>query len=183
MLTPRLVRACALGSITGLIPLDIEAQGTIADYRRAAAVNQRLTGLTVDVAQQPTWTGSTRFWYRKSVKGGNQFVLVDAATAEKRPPFDHARLATALTSVARPDSAYTAVRLPFTSFTLVNDDAAVEVDANRCSLALHARGVRMYTDRRGRGPGLPGGRRSRWWRIAGRWRWTGAYAFHGVRVA
>ena len=110
-----------------LVPLSAEAQGTIADYRRAATVNQQLTGLTVDVAQQPTWLGSTRFWYRKSVKGGNQFVLVDATTATKSAPFDHARLAASLTTTARPDSAYTAVRLPFQTFAFVSDGAAAAV--------------------------------------------------------
>ena len=128
--------------ITSLMPLALKAQGTIADYRRAAAVNDQLTGLTVNVAQQPTWLGSTRFWYRKSVKGGNQFLLVDASTGQKRAPFDHALLAAALTSVARPDSAYTAVRLPFQTFTLVNDDLGVEVNANnsrwRCTLTDYA---------------------------------------------
>src|SRR5688572_28804826 len=142
MRNPRTVRALALTLLTTLTPIGIEAQGTIADYRRAATVNEQLARLTVDVAQQPTWLGPTRFWYRKSVRGGNQFVLVDAATAAKRAPFDHARLAAALTSVARPDSAYTAIRLPFQTFTLANDDAAVEVDANssrwRCTLADYA---------------------------------------------
>ena len=95
------------------------AQGTLDDYRRAAAINQRLAGLTVDIAQTPTWIGPTRFWYRKSVKGGNQFVMVDAPTGEKRAPFDHARLATALTSAAAPRAPYTATTLPFTEFTFV----------------------------------------------------------------
>jgi hypothetical protein len=64
----------------------LAAQGTLEDYRRAAALNQRLAGLTVDVAQPPTWIGtSDRFWYRKTVTGGTTFVLVDAATRERRP--------------------------------------------------------------------------------------------------
>ena len=123
-------------------PLSLGAQGTLEDYRRAATVNQTLVGLTVDIAQLPTWTEATRFWYRKSVKGGNQFVLVDAATAQKRAPFDHARLAAALTSAASPRAAYTATTLPFTEFALINGDAAVEADANgsrwRCTLADYA---------------------------------------------
>ncbi|MBV9879948.1 MAG: prolyl oligopeptidase family serine peptidase [Gemmatirosa sp.] len=115
------------------------AQGTLADYRRAAAVNERLAGLTVDVAQTPTWIGPTRFWYRKSVRGGNQFVLVDAPTAQKRAPFDHARLAESLTSAASPRTPYTATTLPFVEFVLSSDESSVEADANgsrwRCTLA------------------------------------------------
>ena len=125
-----------------LAPLRSDAQGTLEDYRRAAAINQRFTGLTVDVAQTPTWVGPTRFWYRKSVKGGNQFVLVDAPTGEKRAPFDHAKLAAALTTASAPRNAYTATTLPFTEFALVNNDGAIEADANgsrwRCGLADYA---------------------------------------------
>src|SRR5262245_59390612 len=95
-------QAILTGIAVTLLPLSGYGQGTIADYRRAATVNQQLTGLTVDVAQQPTWLGSSRFWYRKSVKGGNQFVMVDAATVVKSAPFDHAQLAAALTTAARP---------------------------------------------------------------------------------
>src|SRR5262245_27547923 len=93
-----------LGS--SVVPICAAAQGTIDDYRRAAAVNQKLAGLTVNVAQLPTWTSPTRFWYRKSVKGGNEFVVVDAATGQKSPAFDHTRLASALSSAT--GSTYTA---------------------------------------------------------------------------
>ena len=138
MRSARFTGTTILWLILGLAPLRAGAQGTLDDYRRAANVNQRLTGLTIDVAQAPTWIGPTRFWYRKSVSGGNQFMLVDAQTAEKRAPFDHARLATALTSAASPRTAYTATTLPFVEFALVNNDSAVDVDANgsrwRCTL-------------------------------------------------
>ncbi|HTE43821.1 MAG TPA: hypothetical protein VK636_01145, partial [Gemmatimonadaceae bacterium] len=54
------VMAC---SAIALAPFRAEAQGTLADYRRAADVNRRLNGLTVNVAQLPTWTGPTQFSY------------------------------------------------------------------------------------------------------------------------
>jgi hypothetical protein len=38
----------AFGAVVALAPAG--AQGTLDDYRRAAAINQRLTGLTVDIA-------------------------------------------------------------------------------------------------------------------------------------
>ena len=138
----RFVRTLVRSSVLALLPAFASAQGRLEDYRRAAAVTQTLAGLTVDVAQAPTWTSPTRFWYRKSVKGGNQFVLVDAPTAQKRSPFDHARLAAALTSAATPSTPYTATTLPFTEFTFVNGDSAIEADGNgsrwRCSLATYA---------------------------------------------
>jgi dipeptidyl aminopeptidase/acylaminoacyl peptidase len=117
------------------------AQGTLDDYRRAAALNDRLRGLVVDVAQPPVWIGNgSRFWYRKSVQGGTGFVFVDAATREQRPAFDHARLAAALGAAA--GQSYTAVTLPFTSFEYEPDLQAVRFTAAgaawRCDLAEYA---------------------------------------------
>ena len=55
----------------------------------------------IDAAERPSWINeSNRFWYRKSVEGGNSFMLVDAATQAKGPAFDHERLAAALSALA-----------------------------------------------------------------------------------
>ncbi len=62
-----------------LLPGPTLAQGTIADYQRAAAVREKLQGLAVNMPEKASWIeGTSRFWYRKPVKGGNQFVLVAA---------------------------------------------------------------------------------------------------------
>ena len=75
--------------------------------------------------EQPTWIARTnRFWYRRSVRGGNEFVLVNAETRVKEAPFDHARLAAGISSAA--GGKYTAVTLPFTTFTFVDNDRAIE---------------------------------------------------------
>ena len=67
------------------------------------------------MAEAPTWIdGTDRFWYRRSVAGGNEFVVVDAATGQKQPAFDHAGLAAGL--AAAMDREYTAVTLPFRAF-------------------------------------------------------------------
>src|SRR5215471_3561107 len=136
----RSVARVVLGVAFVAAPLRAGAQGSLDDYRRAAVVNQRLAGLTVNVAQAPTWTAPTRFWYRKSVKGGNEFVVVDAASGQKRPAFDHARLATALSSAS--GTSFTAVTLPFSEFTYTDrGDSAVDVDAAgsqwRCTLTQY----------------------------------------------
>ena len=132
-------RIAGLLLVVSLVAPSAGAQGggTLEDYRRAATVTQRLSGLTVNVAQLPTWIDTGRFWYRKSVKGGNEFVMVDAATGTKRPPFDHARLATALSSLT--GGSYTALTLPFTEFSYVERDGpAIETDVGgahvRCSI-------------------------------------------------
>jgi dipeptidyl aminopeptidase/acylaminoacyl peptidase len=62
------------------------SQGTAADYQRAVGLRERYQGLVVDAPEPPTWIENTnRFWYRKSIRGGSQIVVVDATTLEKRP--------------------------------------------------------------------------------------------------
>ncbi len=104
----------------------------------AANVRQRLEGLTVGVAEAPTWIDDTnRFWYRRSVTGGNDFVLVDATTQRKQPAFDHANLATGLSSAIGQE--YTERTLPFRAFEYVLDGQSIEADVGdvrwRCSLS------------------------------------------------
>ena len=70
------------------------AQGTVADYQRAMGLREAWQGLAVGVPDTPTWVARTnRFWFRRSAKGGNEFVLVDPDTKSIAAPFDHARLA------------------------------------------------------------------------------------------
>src|SRR4029450_7460100 len=101
-------------AIAGQVSYRPAAQGqdVKAAYDRAESFNRRTEGLIVGVAETPVFVeGSSKLWYRKSVKGGNEFVLVDAAAKTKAPAFDHARLAASLSTAA--SGTYTAVTLPF----------------------------------------------------------------------
>src|SRR5947209_7566433 len=104
------------------------AQVTVADYERAQSLPQRYAGLVVGAPDIVRWIDSSDvFWYRRSVAGGHEFVLVDATNPVKHQAFDHARLATALTTAS--GHAYTAVTLPFAEF---------EFSPNRESIAFSA---------------------------------------------
>jgi dipeptidyl aminopeptidase/acylaminoacyl peptidase len=112
---------------------------TAADYDRARGLQAKNRALVVDAIESPTWSGNTRLLYRKSVTGGNQFMLVDVSNREapvKRAAFDHERLATGLSAVS--GGRYTAVTLPFTSYGFTNNDQAitfaVDTAAYTCSL-------------------------------------------------
>src|SRR5713101_7521163 len=101
------------------------AQGTLADYERADNLRNRLQGLAINIPERANWIGTTsRFWYRKSVEGGNEFVLVDAETLTKKPAFDHERLAASLSSAA--GEKYTALKLPFNAISFVDNEKAIE---------------------------------------------------------
>jgi hypothetical protein len=77
----RTVRLAVIGFgilASALYAPPVQAQGTIADYQRAMGLRDKYQGLTVNVPEAATWIEKTaRFWYRKSVKGGNEFVLFD----------------------------------------------------------------------------------------------------------
>jgi dipeptidyl aminopeptidase/acylaminoacyl peptidase len=104
-----------------------QAEDVKADYDRANNLNQRVANKIFDVGDTWTWIdNSQKFWYRKSVRGVNQFqfVLVDPVAASKAPAFDHARLAAAISSAA--SGKYTATSLPFTTFTFTDNMQAIE---------------------------------------------------------
>ncbi len=74
------------------------AQGTQADYDRAAALPQRVAGKVFRAAVAPHWIGSAgKFWYRNELPvGRSEFLLADPNTATKTPAFDAVKLAAAL---------------------------------------------------------------------------------------
>ena len=90
----------------------IAAQGTLEDYQRAHDLNAKAFELVVNVPGPAHWIGDEhRFWYARSVKGGNEYVLVDADAATKKPAFDQAKLAASVSAVT--GHPYTALTLPF----------------------------------------------------------------------
>ena len=111
-------------SLTAAAPA-AQAQGTIADYQRAITLRDTYQPLALDVVDQVNWIDSSdRFWYRRTVEGGSEFIVVDAATQAKKPAFDHGRLAAALSAAA--GGKFTAVTLPFTTFSFSDDGKAIE---------------------------------------------------------
>jgi dipeptidyl aminopeptidase/acylaminoacyl peptidase len=125
-------------SLLLLPPVIAFAQGTQADYERVRSVRDKFRGLAVNLPESANWIdNSSRFWYRKSVKGRNQFVLVDAETLAKKPAFDHERLATSLSLAA--GGKFTAITLPFNTFTFSDNESVIEFVAEdsvwKCDLA------------------------------------------------
>lgn len=100
-------------------------------WQRYARAERLLPGnaskLTSDLVLKPNWIGdSDRFWYRWKSMTGVEFVLVDPATGERNPAFDHGRLAAALSlATGRPASAN---RLPFSEIEFAEDGQGIAFD-------------------------------------------------------
>jgi dipeptidyl aminopeptidase/acylaminoacyl peptidase len=118
--------AAGIAILVAVLPATtVTAQVTRADYDRALQWRDRVQRGTVNMPEPATWVGKThRFVYRRSVKGGNEFVMVDTDTKDKRPPFDHARLAAALNKLE--GTHHSAQTLPFNNFQFTDDERAIE---------------------------------------------------------
>jgi dipeptidyl aminopeptidase/acylaminoacyl peptidase len=115
--------ACLIGLMT--IASSAFAQLTEADFDRALNIQEKYSGLVVNLPEPPVWQESTdTFVYRKSVEGGHEFDLVDAAAQTKQPAFDHAKLAAALSTAS--GESYKATTLPFPRFRFVDKRSAIE---------------------------------------------------------
>ncbi len=84
---------------------------------------------------------------------------MDASTQAKRPAFDHQRLADVLNAAIKPPKAYTAITLPFNTFSFVDGEEVIQFSVDnvlwRCRLADYT----CPDDRnRGGGRGGRGGR-------------------------
>ncbi len=117
------------------------AAGTIEDYQRADALQERCRGLVLNKEIRPTWfAGGGKFWYRKELAdGGKRFMVVDAEAAVVRPAFDHAKLAGALREIA--GGQHSGEKLPFDWIDLVDDCNSVEFEVDngryRCDLRTY----------------------------------------------
>ncbi|MBE3131276.1 MAG: DPP IV N-terminal domain-containing protein, partial [Acidobacteria bacterium] len=141
-----------------LLPALVSAQATRADYARAAGLRAKLQPLALNIVDRGGWIGKTsRYWYRKSVVGGNEFWVVDAAGREKKAAFDHAKLAAALAAAS--GEKVEALNLPFNTITYAEDGKSVEFAAAgfrySCDLATYAcKKLGPVEPRGGRGGGM-----------------------------
>jgi dipeptidyl aminopeptidase/acylaminoacyl peptidase len=124
-----------------MLSMHAYAQPGRADYERALGLNERYKGLAWNVPESPVWIeGTEEFWYRKTVKGGNAFVLVDAAAQTKKPAFDHDRLAASLSSAGKEKC--TGVTLPFSQIRFADKEGSVEFGLKselwKCDLHTYA---------------------------------------------
>src|SRR5215467_6050371 len=120
--------ACAAAAIAATLTAASVgfAQGTQADYERANALRARYESLVANVPGPIGWIGSTtRFWYRIASKGTVEFIMYDTALRQKRPAFDHEKLAAGLTKAS--GTTYTGTKLPFTTIAFSGDEKTIDV--------------------------------------------------------
>jgi dipeptidyl aminopeptidase/acylaminoacyl peptidase len=136
--TPRALWIAIVVSMGFGLPAQARAQGTPADYERANGLRARYESAAIDIAGPATWIGNTnRFWYRKLSRGASEFIIVDAQTLQKRPAFDHQKIAASLSKIT--GNTYKPQDLPLVGLRFDNTAASffVTLDSTpiRCAVA------------------------------------------------
>jgi len=140
--------------ISSLFLPPLSAQVTRSDYERAANLRNELQSLALNLPERPSWIGNTnRFWYRKTVKGGFEFQVVDAASLTHQPAFDHEKVAAALAQESK--EKVDAMKLPFQTISFVDEGQAIQFDIDgvrwKCDLTSYT--VTRIGAAERRGPG------------------------------
>lgn len=92
-----ILRLVLLLVLVALAGSPANAQGTRADYERAASLRQRVEGRVVNTVPEVTWIDDTHLWYVVDRGAGRrEFIEVDAATGLKRALFDGKQVAAGL---------------------------------------------------------------------------------------
>ena len=103
------------------------AQGTRADYKRAAELGRMTDNTVFKTSVRPHWFDSgKRFWYRNDLPDRKrEFILVDPARGSRAPAFDHAKVAAGLSEALKRKCA--ADKLPIDLLEFVADEIHLQV--------------------------------------------------------
>jgi dipeptidyl aminopeptidase/acylaminoacyl peptidase len=103
----------------------LRAQGTDADYKRAARMGEMTRNKVFKTRVVPTWSAdNNRLWYRNDLADGKrEFIAADAVAGKRERAFDHARMAAALGQ--KLGRTIDAEKLPLDRFEFVDDNRAV----------------------------------------------------------
>jgi dipeptidyl aminopeptidase/acylaminoacyl peptidase len=105
---------------TGLLSVNhVNAQGTLADYQRAEAMNGLMQNKVLGAVENAKWVNG-QVVYGTLTKKGKEFLVVDVKEKTKRSLYDPAQLASALTAAGK---SVTAINLPFNDVVLNSNNS------------------------------------------------------------
>ncbi len=99
-----------------------------ADYQLASRFSpKKQDKMLFSTAVDAHWLKrSTRFWYMYETTAGKKWFIVDPARAEKKPLFDNAKLAAALTRIIK--DPFDAQHLPVDSIHFIKDETVIRFE-------------------------------------------------------
>lgn len=100
---------------------------TSDDYAHAEKfLSSSTSPLVFKASVRPVWIDENQFWYKNTIEGGSEFILVDAVNKIRERAFDHGKLANSLSALL--DESYNELELPFS--TIEFSDNMMEVIFN-----------------------------------------------------
>jgi dipeptidyl-peptidase-4 len=113
-----LVVGLSVCSSIGAELIDIDSPSATADYARAEQfIPANAVASMFNVSVDPNWIpGTHSFWYLKTGRNGQEFILVDVMNKTRMPAFNHTLLAESLSSAV--DEPVDPANLPFTDITM-----------------------------------------------------------------
>ena len=132
-------------------------QVTAADYARAEGfLGQTMSPLVLGARVAPNWLEGDRFWYRNTVLGGAEFVVVDPDDRRRERAFDHGGVAQALSTAS--GESYQALTLPFSTFAYVEEERSIAFTVGAQRYTCGVVGGGCTSEALGRGAGRGAGR-------------------------
>src|SRR5690625_145934 len=109
-----------------LLAASVEGQGTLDADHHSHEINDAVRRAVLhQMIGQPRWRGdSNPFWYRRSVRGGSQFIRLNADQEIQELAFDPERLAGVLSEKSGEE--FTGETLPFYTFEYQEDFREIE---------------------------------------------------------
>ena len=109
------------------------------DYARAESfLSQSTNSLVYGASVFPQWLKDDRFWYRNTLPGGSEIILVDPREGSRGHLFDHARLSTAVGNFTEME--FTQFALPYRSLQVSDDEESVTLQVNGDLVTCELRG-------------------------------------------
>lgn len=110
----------------------LNAQGTAADFKRAAGLNELYQNTVFYSGVQPNWLGDThRFWYIRNTPDGKEYILIDADKRSRMPLFNESALYKALSAETGKTMTKKNAALNNVSVTIKLDSITFMVDGSR----------------------------------------------------
>ena len=134
---------------------------TLADYQRAEKfLGVNASPLVSGMISNQIWLKTDQLFYKNSTKDGWQFMFAAPSTNEKKPAFDHDKLAAALTAFGLKDIKANELGLSQIEFSDDGSSLSFTIDANRYIVQLSTYEIKKAESRRRNENFSPDGKRS-----------------------
>jgi dipeptidyl aminopeptidase/acylaminoacyl peptidase len=110
---------------------------SLVDYQRAEKfLSINTSPLVTGAVSGQTWLTEEKLFYKRTTPEGFEYVIADIKTRDKKPAFDHQKMADALTSMEIKDVKSTSLNLSQVSLSADGQTLTFNVESKRFSLNL-----------------------------------------------